>query len=102
MYISAAAGPEKRYDPVKTVGKETIDYYILGRVYYARYKGVIVDIHLTFQNQIAKVQRSAAGGLRTINFVKDIPYDAALQVLNSYVPCHLDYCSRIWTGTCDS
>lgn len=38
-------------------------------------------------------------GLATPEFiVNDLPHSYALNVLNAFVSCHLEYCSSVWTG----
>jgi hypothetical protein len=64
--------------------------------------GVIVDEHLSWNDQIQSIVSKSSKGIGMIRSIKKfVPQSTLLKVYNDIVLSHFDYCSLVWDNCSD-
>ena len=84
-------------DPIVKLGDSTIK-----RVNKSKTLGVIVDEHLSWNDQIQSIVSKSSKGIGMIRRIKKfVPQSTLLKVYNAIVLSHFDYCSLVWDNCSD-
>ena len=79
-------------DPIVKLGDSTIK-----RVNKSKTLGVIVEEHLSWNDQIQSFVSKSSKGIGMIRRIKKfVPQSTLLKVYNAIVLSHFDYCSLVW------
>jgi hypothetical protein len=72
------------------------------RVSKSKTLGVIVDEHLSWNDQIQSIVSKSSKGIGMIRRIKKfVPQSTLLKIYNSIVLSHFDYCSLVWDNCSD-
>ena len=72
------------------------------RVNKSKTLGVIVDEHLSWNDQIQSIVSKSSKGIGMIRRIKKfVPQSTLLKVYNAIVLSHFDYCSLVWDNCSD-
>ena len=75
----------------------TIDGQIIARKNEARFLGVIVDEKLTWSSHIKAIKSKMSRFIGVIYKIKSqIPLQARIQIFQSFIQSHLNFCSLVW------
>jgi hypothetical protein len=84
-------------DPIVKFGDSTIK-----RVNKSKTLGVIVDEHLSWNDQIQSIVSKYSKGVGMIRRIKKfVPQSIVLKICNAIVLSHFDYCSLVWDNCSD-
>ena len=84
-------------DPIVKLGDSTIK-----RVNKSKTLGVIVDEHLSWNDQIQSIVSKSSKGIGMIRSIKKfVPQSTLLKIYNDIVLSHFDYCSLVWDNCSD-
>ena len=84
-------------DPIVKLGDSTIK-----RVDKSKTLGVIVDEHLSWNDQIQSIVSKSSKGIGMIRRIKKfVPQSTLLKIYNAIVLSHFDYCSLVWDNCSD-
>ena len=77
----------------------TIDGVEVKQKNTVKYLGVMLDKHLTFQDEVKNILRKMARGIKTLNAIKNnFPIATRITLMNALVFSHLHYSAVLLSG----
>ena len=95
-------GSRQRISNIITDPKIELGESVIKRVNKSKTLGIIIDEHLSWNDQIQNVVTKVSKGIGMLRRIRQfVPKSTLLRICNAIVLSHFDYCSLVWDNCCE-